>query len=191
MDTKYTKSIVISSLIWKLLERVGTQGIQFIVQIVLARLLTPEDFGTVAIVMVFVTVARIFIESGFNTALIQRQDTDEEDFSSVFYLSLFVAGLMVLLIFFISPLIGNYYGDPLLSQILRVLSISLLFGAFNSVQNAYIAKYMLFKKMFLSNLGAILVSGFWNHGCICWLVLGFGFATINYQLVFTQLYGLL
>ena len=80
------KSRIISSLFWKLMERGGTQGIQFIVQIVLARLLLPEDFGTIAIVMVFISLAQVFVQSGFNTALIQKKNADEVDFSSVFYL---------------------------------------------------------------------------------------------------------
>jgi len=79
-----TKKKVVSSLFWKLLERGGTQGVQFIVQIVLARLLAPEQFGTIAIVMVFITLAQVFVQSGFNTALIQKKDADEVDFSSIF-----------------------------------------------------------------------------------------------------------
>ena len=78
------KDKVISSLIWKFLEKSGTQGIQFILQIILARLLLPEDYGVVAIVTVFITIANVFVQSGFNTALIQKKTVDDTDYSSVF-----------------------------------------------------------------------------------------------------------
>ena len=153
------KSRIISSLFWKLMERGGTQGIQFIVQIVLARLLLPEDFGTIAIVMVFISLAQVFVQSGFNTALIQKKNADEVDFSSVFYLSVFVAGVLYLLIYISAPWVANFYDDPLLTPVLRVLSLTLFFGAFNSIQNAYVARHMMFKKLFYSSLGAIIISG--------------------------------
>ena len=85
MGTEVNKFTVISSLFWKLMEQGGSQGIQFIVQIVLARLLLPEDFGLIAIVTIFILLANVFVQSGFNTALIQKKDADDEDFSSVFY----------------------------------------------------------------------------------------------------------
>ena len=90
MASHHTKSKVISSLFWKLMERGGTQGIQFIVQIVLARLLLPEDFGTIAIVMVFISLAQVFVQSGFNTALIQKKMPMKLIFLN-FYLSFAVA----------------------------------------------------------------------------------------------------
>jgi teichuronic acid exporter len=159
MGTEINKSTVLLSLFWKLMERGGTQGIQFIVQIVLARLLLPEDFGSITIVLIFIQLANVFIQSGFNTALIQKKDADEVDFSSVFYLSLFVAGLLYVVLFFTSQFIADFYRLPQLAQILRVLSITLFFGAFNSIQNAYVARNMIFKKLFFSSLGAIIVSG--------------------------------
>ncbi|HCS76090.1 MAG TPA: flippase [Clostridiales bacterium] len=154
------KGKVLSSLVWKLLERGGSQGIQFVVQIILARLLLPEDFGIIAIVMVFISLAQVFVQSGFNTALIQKKDADEEDFSSVLYLSLTVAVVLYIVIFVAAPFIADYYLNPILVPVLRVISISLIFGAFNSIQNAYIARKMMFKKLFHSSLGAIILSGF-------------------------------
>ena len=159
MKQNHTKSRVLSSLIWKLMERSGTQGIQFIVQIVLARLLMPEQFGTIAIVMVFISLARVFVQSGFNTALIQKKDADDVDFSSVFYLSLAIAGFLYFIIYFTAPGIASFYDDEILIPVLRVLSLTLLFGALNSIQNALIARTLMFKKLFISSLGAILISG--------------------------------
>lgn len=154
-----TKSNVLSSIFWKLMERGVTQGIQFIVQIVLARILSPEEYGIIAIVMVFVLLANIFVESGFNTALIQKKEVNEVDFSSVFYLSLGFAGILYIAIFFTAPFIASFYDQPILTEILRVLSITLFVGALNSIQNAFIVRNMLFKKLFVSSLGAVSISG--------------------------------
>ena len=159
MKNQYTKSNILTSLFWKLLERGGTQGIQFIIQIVLARLLAPEQFGTIAIVMVFIHLAQVFVQSGFNTALIQKKDADDVDFSSVFYLSLALAGILYLIIFLSAPYIANFYNDDILIPVLRVLSLTLFAGAFNSIQNAFVSRNLLFKKLFKSSLGAILISG--------------------------------
>ena len=154
-----SKTTVLSSLFWKLMERGGTQGIQFIVQIVLARLLLPEDYGLIALVTIFIALANTFIQSGFNTALIQKKDADEVDFSSVLYLSLLAAGILYIVLYMSSSVIANFYQEPELTSVLRVLSITLFFGAFNSIQNAYVAKNMMFKELFFSSLGAMLISG--------------------------------
>lgn len=159
MANQHTKSKVISSLFWKFVERGGTQGVQFLVQIILARLLAPEQFGTIALVMVFINLAQVFVQSGFNTALIQKKDADEVDFSSVLYLSIAVAGALYILIYLTSPLIAGFYDDQMLTPVLRVLSLTLFFGAYNSIQNAYIARNLMFKKLFASSLGAMLFSG--------------------------------
>jgi teichuronic acid exporter len=154
-----SKSEIIVNLFWKLMERGGTQGIQFIVQIVLARLLLPEDYGIIALVLVFIAIANVFVQSGLNTALIQKKDADETDFSSVFYLGLFIACLIYIILFFTAPFIAAFYEEAQLIPIFRVLAITLFFGAFNSIQNAVIARRMQFKKLFFSSTGAILVSG--------------------------------
>ena len=152
------KNKVISSLIWKFLERSGTQIVQFIVQIILARLLLPEDYGVVAIVTVFIAIANVFVQTGFNTALIQKKKIDDTDYSSVFYLSLFVALVLYILIFIFAPTIADFYKQPILKPIFRVLSITLFFGAVNSIQQAVVARNLDFKKYFFSSIGAIVIS---------------------------------
>lgn len=159
MNNKITKSKVLSSLFWKLMERGGTQGIRFIVQIILARLLLPEDYGIIAIVVIFTSIAAVFAQSGLNTALIQKKDADEIDFSSVFYLSLLIAGLLYIILFLTVPFIAEFYDEQQLIPVLRVLAITLFFGAFNSIQTAIIARNLQFKKLFFSSTGAILISG--------------------------------
>ncbi|WP_417898744.1 lipopolysaccharide biosynthesis protein [Bacillus haimaensis] len=158
MNSELTKAKVISSLFWKLLERGGTQGIQFIVTIVLARLLLPEEFGLIVLVTIFITIAGVFVQSGFNTALIQKKNSDEVDFSSVFYLSLLVASLLYIGLFFIAPIAAAFYEEPQLTTVLRIQSLTLFFGAINSIQIAVVSKKLEFKKLFISSLGAMIVS---------------------------------
>lgn len=154
-----SKNKVISSLIWKFLERGGVQGVQFVLSIILARLVTPEDYGVIAILLVFIQIATVFIQSGFNTALIQKKESDDLDFSSIFYLSLFVAGILYILLFFASPFVAKFYKSETLTQLLRVISLTLFFGAVNSVQNAYVSKTMQFRRFFFSSMGAVIGSG--------------------------------
>lgn len=156
---KVTKTKVITSLFWKLMEQGGMQLVHLIVQIILARLLDPENFGTIAIVLAFINVAKVLVQSGLNTALIQKKDADNLDFSTVFYASLFIAAILYLALFLAAPSIASYYRDPELTRILRVIALSLFPGALNSVQYAYISKKLLYKKLFYNSLGAVLLSG--------------------------------
>lgn len=158
-DSQNTKEKVIDSLFWKLMERGGVQGIQFIVQIILARILSPDDYGIISLISIFISLANIFIQSGFNTALIQKKNLKEEDFSSVLYISLVVSTLLYIILFFSSPIIADFYKIEELKNVIRVLCIILFFGAFNSIQNAIIDRTMQFKKLFNVSIFSILISG--------------------------------
>lgn len=159
MEYNFTKQKVISSLFWKLLERGGVHGIQFIVMVLLARLLLPEEFGIIVLVAVFITIANILAQSGLNTALIQKKNVDEIDLSSVFYFNLAVSTLLYILLFFTSPYIAVFFNEPQLTNLIRILSITILIGSFNSIQNAIIARNMAFRKLFFSSLFASIVAG--------------------------------
>ncbi|ATP39437.1 flippase [Solibacillus sp. R5-41] len=159
MGNTMTKSIIISSLLWKLLERGGTQGVQFIVMIILARMLLPEEFGLIVLVSIFITIAGVIAQSGFNTALIQKKKVDEIDFSSVFYLNLFVTIILYVILYISAPYIASFFDHPQLTLVLRILSLTLFFSTFNSIQNAVIARNMQFKKLFVSSLGGVVISG--------------------------------
>ena len=158
-NNRIEKNIVIKSLIWKFMERGGTQGVQFVIQIILARLLYPEDYGMLAILLAFIALANVFVQSGLNTALIQKKDADSEDFSSVFWISLVIAAVLYILLYFTAPVIALFYSNDILIPVLRVIAITLLFGALNSVQTAYVSKNMLFKRFFYSSTGGALGSG--------------------------------
>ena len=150
---------MIRALFWKLMERFGVQGIQFVLQLYLARLLSPAHYGTLALMIVFTNLANVFSQSGFNTALIQNKDVTDEDYSSVFWASLAVAALMYGLIYFGAPVIGAFYAMPEIVWPLRALALVLFPGALNSIQLAKVAREMDFKKMFYSNVGGILIAG--------------------------------
>lgn len=154
-----TKRKVIQSLLWKLGERVGTQGIQLIVMIVLTRLLLPEDYGLIAIVTIFISIATLLVESGYSEALIQKKNSDEIDFSSVFYLNLSIASILYITIFFLAPFFASFFEETQLIIVLRVLSLILFLNAINSVQYAIIARSMQFKILFVSSLLAVAISG--------------------------------
>lgn len=147
------------ALLWKLLERFGVQGVQFVLQIILARLLSPDDYGVLAIMVIFTTIANVFIQTGFNTALIQNKDVTEEDYSTVLWITLGIAGILYGAIFFAAPAISDFYSKPELVTPLRVLALMLFPGALNSVQLAKVSKEMDFKQVFVGNVGAIIVSG--------------------------------
>ncbi|HHX37329.1 MAG TPA: lipopolysaccharide biosynthesis protein, partial [Clostridiaceae bacterium] len=165
------KQDVVGSLFWKLAERFGVQIIQFLLQIVLARLLSPDHYGVLALMITFIAIANVFIQSGFNTALIQGKEIKDEDFSSVFWLTLSVAAIIYIILFFSAPFIGQFFNMPEFTNKFRVLALVLFPGALNSVQLAKISREMDFKKVFYSNIGGILVSGavgivlaFWGKG---------------------------
>lgn len=184
MQNKIGKKHILSSLIWKFLERGGTQGVQFILQIFLARLLTPNDYGIIALITIFIALARVFVQSGFNTALIQGKDINEEDYSSVFYLSMFVAILLYIILFFTAPAVADFYKIKDFILILRVLSLTLFIGAVTSVQNAIVVRKMQFKKLFISSLGAMLISGVIG---IIMAYKGYGVWALVYQQLSNQL----
>ena len=154
-----TNNSIGKSFFWKLLERFGVQGIQFVLQIILARILSPEHYGMLSLMIIFTTLANVFIQTGFNTALIQKKDVTEEDYSSVFWVSLGIASLIYVVIFFGAPFIADFYKMPDIISPLRVLSLMLFPGAFNSIQLAIVSRAMDFKKVFYSNVGGIVISG--------------------------------
>lgn len=175
---------VITSFLWKFLERFGTVGIQFIIQIFLARLLSPDDYGAIALITVFITIANVFVQNGFNTALIQQKHVLEEDYSSVFWISMMVAFVCNILIFLLSPLISNFYNMPILKNVLRVLAVTLFFGAYNSIQIAKISREFMFKNLFFSSLIGIAISGIFG---IILAVYKFGVWALVFQQLSNQI----
>lgn len=154
-----SKNTIIASLFWKFFERAGTQFIHFAVTVALARILVPEDFGLVALIAIFINIASVFVQSGLNMALIQKKDADNLDFSSVFWASLGIAFTVYAILFFSAPYIASFYEQPALITVVRVLALTLFIDVFNSIQNAYISRNMMFKKLFFRSIGAIIPAG--------------------------------
>lgn len=147
------------ALLWKLLERFGVLGIQFVLQIILARLLDPDLYGVLSIMVIFTTLANVFIQTGFNTALIQNKDVTEEDYSSAFWVTELIAGVLYVVLFAVAPWIAKFYNMPSLVAPFRVLCLMLLPGAYNSIQIAKVSREMDFCKLFFSNILGIIVAG--------------------------------
>lgn len=154
----FTRRDVFINFIWKLAERSGSQAISFLVTIILARLLMPSDYGTVALVMVFLTILQVFADSGFGVALIQKKDADDVDFSSVFYINVAIGCLLYAIMWGMAPLIASFYQMPDLVALVRVMSLVLLINSLRNVQQAYVSKHMIFKRFFYATLGASIVS---------------------------------
>ena len=149
----------LSGFAWKFGERISAQLVSFIVSIILARILSPEHYGIVAMVTVFINIANVFVTSGFSTSLIQKKDASETDFSTIFYCSLAVSVILYLILFLLAPIIADFYDEQLLTSVIRVFSIKILISAYNSVQHAYVSRHMLFRKFFFSTLIGTIVSG--------------------------------
>ena len=147
---------VISNFVWRFSERCGAQIVSFIVSIVLARLLSPSDYGVVAIMMVFTTILSIFIDSGFSTALIQAKNADDLDFSTIFYFNVASSLLLYLVLFLLAPTIAAFYKNDEMTAMIRVLGLTLLISGLKSVQTAYVSKNMIFKRFFFATLGGTL-----------------------------------
>ncbi len=149
---------VFNNLIWRFMERMGSQGITFIVSIILARLLDPEVYGVIALVNVFIVILQVFVDSGFGNSLIQKKDADDTDFSTVFYFNIVVCGVLYFLMFLCAPLIASFYDEPQLVPIIRVLSLTIVISGVRNVQQAFVSKKMIFKKFFYATLVASLGS---------------------------------
>lgn len=154
-----SKKNVIKGLFWTLSERFMSQIVSVIVTIVLTRLLAPEDYGVVSIVTVIITILNVFMTSGFSASLIQQEDVEQIDYSTVLYFSILLGFLLYVGVFAISPMLAAFYNLPQLELVLKILALKIPLSALNSVQQAYVSRNMLFKKFFISTVTATVVSG--------------------------------
>ena len=166
---------VVNNFIWRFAERCGAQAVTLIVSIVLARILTPGDFGTVSLVMVFTTIMQVFVDSGLGTALIQKKDADDLDFSSVFYFNFAVCLILYAVMFMAAPLIAGFYNDTSLTSIIRVISLTIIISGVKGIQQSYVSRNMLFKRFFFATLGGTIFSaclgiGMAYAGCGVWSI---------------------
>ena len=179
----FSRVTIIKSFLWKLMEKSGSQVISFIVSIILARLLDPNDYGIIAIITIFINLANVIVDGGLNTALIQKKNADNKDFSTILYVSLILSALLYVFLFVFAPVIAKFYNNGDITIILRVLSISIIFCAYNSIQRAYVSKHMLFKKLFICSLIAVTISGILG---IVMAYTGFGIWALVAQSIVSQ-----
>ena len=150
---------VLSNFIWRLMERSGAQLVQFLVSIVLARVLLPKQYGIVALLTAFITILSIFIDSGLSIALIQKENADEKDFSTVFYVNMTLCATLYVLLFIFAPFIAGLYHNPDMTAYLRVIGITLLVAGVKNVQTAYVSRNLIFKRFFFATLGGTVGAG--------------------------------
>ncbi len=156
--THSIKNKTLSGLVWQYAEKCGAEVTQFIVSIIIARVLSPSDYGLIGLIAVFISVASVFASSGLGQALVQRKGVDNKDYSTVFFYSIAFSVLLCLILFFCAPYIAGFYDSSELVAVVRVLGITVIIGAVNGVQRAYVQKTMQFKRLFVSTLIGKLVS---------------------------------
>lgn len=171
MEKKDLKTKVLSGLVWTFAERILAQGVSFIISIIIARLLVPEAYGTVTMVIVFINIANVFVSNGLGEALVQKKDADETDFSTMFYCSMSLAVGIYLILYIGAPYIARFYNTDILIPVLRVLALNLPISAISTIQHAYVSKHMIFKKFFFSTFAGTLISGIVGAMMAYW---GFG-----------------
>ncbi len=148
------------NLFWKFSERMSAQLISLVVSVILARLLEPEHYGIISMVMIFITLANVFVSDGFGSALIQKKDAGALDYFSVLYFNIAFSVVLYLVLYICAPVISEFYGKgyELLTPVLRVLGLRIILTSVNSVQQAYVSKKMMFRQLFISSLGGTFIS---------------------------------
>lgn len=159
MQQESLKNKTKKGLAWSMIERFATQGVQFLFGIILARLLSPDDYGVIAMPLVFLAIAQCIIDSGFSTALIRKPELTEDDLSTAFYFNIGLGILCYAVLFFSSPLIADFYHTPILSSLLKVTALAVLFNPLCAVQQAILTRKIDFKTQAIVSLSGAILSG--------------------------------
>lgn len=152
------KKKAVKGMLWSLIQRFSNVGIQFISGIILARLLTPSDYGAIGMLLIFMTVAQAFMDCGFGAALIQRKHPTQEDYSTIFWWNICMSLVLYGIMYVISPIVANFYHMPILCKVLRVQSLVLIISAISLIQHNQLRKNLCFKKITIVNLIASVIS---------------------------------
>ena len=159
MAEENLKKKTIKGYAWNLMDNILNRGISFIVGIVLARLLSPSEYGLIGIILIFIAVFNSIVESGLGTALVRKNDCKDEDYNTVFYSNLCLSVFLFIVFYFCTPLIATFFKEPQLDVLGKVMGVILLINAFSIIQNTILLKKLDFKgKMFIS-MGSSLTSG--------------------------------
>ena len=168
----------VNGVLWSSVERFSVQGVQFLVMVVMARLLTPKDYGLVGMLAIFIAVAQSLVDSGFSQALIRKQERTETDNSTVFYFNIAVGFLLYGLFYVSAPWVARFYDSPELVDLMRVVCLSVVFNSFAVVQRALLTVRIDFKTQAKASLTAAVVSGIVGIGMA---YTGFGYWSIAAQ----------
>lgn len=175
------KENTINGVKWSAIERFSVQGVSFVVGLVLARLLTPSDFGMIGMLSIFMSISQTFIDSGFSNALIRKLDRTEIDCSTAFYFNIVVGALCFAILYAVSPIIASFYNQPILTEVTRVMAITLFINSLTVVQVAILTIKIDFKTQAIINLVSSIASGVLGIALAYW---GFGVWSLVYQQVF-------
>lgn len=159
MSEQTLKQATTKGLFWSSVERFSNQGVQFVFSIILARLLSPSDYGIIAMVTIFFAVAQSFVDSGFSNALVRKTDRVEEDLSTCFYFNIGVGIIAYIVLFLIAPLVANFYSQPILSPIIRITGLEVMLNSLCVVQQALFTIKIDFKSQAKITLSATVISG--------------------------------
>lgn len=148
-----------TSVIWSAVERFSVQGIQLLLTIIIARVLMPSDYGLIAMLSIFMAIAQTFIDSGFSNALIQKKGRTDTDFSTVFYFNIVVSCIVYILMYLGAPYIADFYNEPKLDTITKILGLVIVINSFGIVQQAKLTIELNFRKQAHASLTAVIISG--------------------------------
>ena len=159
------KQKTISGVSWSFVDQILTRGVNFVVGIILARLLSPTDYGLVGMLGVFIAISQLFIDGGLTSALIRTKNPSEKDFSTVYIINLTLSVLFYTILFFCSPLVANFYGQPILKPLMRVIALLLVIGSLSSVQSTLLTIRIDFRTKTYISVITVIVSG--AVGIVC------------------------
>ncbi len=188
------RSKTLKGILWSAIDKVGVKAIAFIVSIVIARILSPSDYGVIGMILVFIAVANIFIDSGMSQALIQRKNRTASDMSTAFYFNVGVSAVCYLILFLSAPWIARFYNVNELSSILRVLGLNIIISAFATVQRANLIASLDFRSVAFVNVSAVILSGVVGilmaySGYGVWALVGQQMTSIGVSTLVYWLYG--
>lgn len=182
------KQQAVKGVFWSSIERFSVQGVQFVIQIIMARLLSPSDYGIIGMLAIFLAVSQSFIDSGFSNALIRKTNRTQEDYSTVFYFNIVVGLFFYLLLFFTSPFIASFYETPLLDPVTKLISVILLINSLTVVQRAKLTINLDFKTQAKASFASVVVSGVIG---ISMAYYGYGVWALGVQIVINSLLNML
>lgn len=180
IESNNLKKVAAKGLVWSSIDRFGAQGIQFVFGILVTRILMPEDYGLVGMILIFVAVSQTLVDGGFSSALIWKKDSTELDHSTVFYFNISISLLLYLIIYFLAPLISDFYSEPRLTNLIRILCLNFVIISFSNIHQVLIQKRIDFKVLAFINIAGSFLSGAFS---LYLAVRGFGVWAIIVQIL--------